>query len=96
MDETLDPVTAYATAVASGEILAGPHVRDACARHLRDLETGHERGLYWDVAAVYRAIGFFRDVLRVDVTAADEHSRYATKPFELLDWQAFIVGSIHG
>lgn len=84
--------------MASGEVLAGPHVRNACARHLRDLEHGHERGLVWDTEAVARGVGFFKDVLRVDRTAADPHDPDGdnTKPFELLDWQAFIVGSIHG
>ena len=32
-----DPVTAYARAVVKGKILAGPHVRNSCQRHLQDL-----------------------------------------------------------
>lgn len=92
-----DPATAYALAVAAGTEPAGPHVRDACARHLRDLEDGAKRGLTWDVAAVDRVIGFFRDVLRVDKTAADTVSGdEATKPFDPLGWQCFVLGSLFG
>lgn len=83
-------MTAYALAVTQGGILAGPHVRDACARHLRDLEHGPGRGLVWDVAAVARVIGFFRDVLRLN------GGEFEGKPFELLSWQVFIVGSLFG
>lgn len=81
-------------------MLAGPHVRDACARHLRDLETGTERGLVWDTGEALRAIGFFADVLFVDKTAGDGKlagdDTADMKPFVLLDWQAFIVGSLFG
>lgn len=85
-----DPVTTYARAVNSGKIVAGPHVRDACRRHLDDLKRGHERGLVFEVAAAKRAIGFFHDVLRL---SGGEHEG---RPYHLLDWQAFIVGSLFG
>lgn len=84
------PVTAYAKAVLAGEIVAGPHVRNACRRHLRDWETGHERGLWFDYAAMDRVIGFFRDVLRLN------GGQFDGKPFVLEPMQAFIVGSIFG
>lgn len=85
-----DPVTTYARAVVAGKIIAGPHVRDACRRHLEDLKSGHERGLVFDLEAVERAIGFFRDVLRLN------GGEYEGVPYDLLDWQAFIVGSLFG
>lgn len=85
-----DPVAAYAQAVVRGKAAAGPHVRAACARHLRDLKGGAARGLKWDRAAATRAIGYFRDVLRL---AGGEHEG---KPFILEPWQAFIVGSLFG
>ena len=53
-----DPVTAYAKAVASGKKIAGPHVRDACKRHLEDLATGAERGLTFDRAAAVDPYSF--------------------------------------
>lgn len=70
--------------------LAGPHVRAACARHLRDLKQGKERGLRFDRAAARRAIDFFHDVLHL---AGGEHEG---KPFILTPWEAFIVGSLFG
>jgi phage terminase large subunit-like protein len=85
-----DPVTRYARAVASGKKVAGPHVRDACRRHLDDMVQGPDRGLVFDKVAAERAIGFFRDVLRLN------GGEFEGKPFELLDWQQFIVGSLFG
>lgn len=85
-----DPVTRYARSVASGKTIAGPHVRAACQRHLNDLEAGQLRGIWFDTAAAKRAIGFFRDVLRLN------GGEFEGLSFELLDWQQFIVGSIFG
>lgn len=87
---TVDRVTAYAHDVIAGRLIAGPHVRAACARHLRDLQEGPTRGLAWDVLAADRAIGFFEEVLRLN------GGQFEGRPFVLLGWQAFIVGSIHG
>lgn len=84
-----DPTTAYARAVASGQIVAGPHVRDAAARHLRDLNDGWRRGIVWDRRAAQHAIDFFPDVLTVV-------EQGETVPFRLLDWQVFVVGSLFG
>ena len=88
----LDPVTAYAEAVTRDKdpIPAGPHVRGACRRHLADLEHAHERGLYFSPEAAELALGFFPDVLRLN------SGEFEGQPFELLPWQAFIVGSLFG
>lgn len=85
-----DPVTSYARKVVDGKIIAGPHVRDACRRHLEDLQQAPDRGFFFDIEKVKRAAGFFRDVLRLN------GGEYEGQPYELLDWQAFIVGSILG
>ena len=64
---------------------------------MKDLKAGPDRGLVWDTAAVERVLGFFRDVLRVDKTAADAaHGDDGTKPFDPLPWQAFVLGSLFG
>lgn len=76
--------------MTAGRIVAGPHVRDACARHLRDLEEGPKRGLRWDVEAAKDAIGFFRDVLCLN------GGDFEGLPYVLLPWQEFIVGSLFG
>lgn len=96
--EPEDEVTAYAAAVLAGEIVAGPLVRLACERHQRDLTSGEERGLLFDVHAAQRAIGFFRDVLTVEVEERDEYGEVSTyaSPFNLQPWQAFIIGSLFG
>lgn len=87
---SVDEATAYALAVADGRIVAGPHVRDACARHLRDLETGPARGLRWDVDAVARVLAFFREVLCLN------GGQFEGLPFNPAGWQCFILGSLFG
>ncbi len=85
-----DRVAAFAHAVLAGEIVAGPDVRNACTRHLRDVESGAARGLVWDQEAADRAIGFFEDVLCLN------GGDYEGMPFYLAPWQAFVVGSLFG
>ncbi|MEL7513662.1 MAG: terminase TerL endonuclease subunit [Pseudomonadota bacterium] len=85
-----DPVTAWAEAVVAGEIVAGPYVRAACARHLRDLEEGPVRHLIWDLEAARHAIGFFPKMLRLN------GGQFEGKPFALHPSQAFRVGSLFG
>lgn len=85
-----DPVTAYAKAVESGEIVAGPHVRDAVKRHLDDLVTGAERGLYFDTEAADRFFRFCSTVLRLS------EGQFDGTPFELEPSQKFICGSLFG
>ena len=56
------PVTDYAVRVVEGEIVAGRLVRLACQRHLRDLQDGAARGLWFDEEAAQFAIDFFARV----------------------------------
>jgi phage terminase large subunit-like protein len=86
----VDSVARYATSVISGAIVAGPHVRNACRRHLADLKSGPGRGLVWDLKAATRAIDFFSVVLRLN------GGQYEGLPFNLDPSQAFAVGSIFG
>jgi len=85
-----DPATSYAQKVVAGRIIAGPHVRASCERHLRDLEEAGKRGLVWDKKAAARALGFFPDVLRLS------EGQFEGQPFELHPAQEFIVGAIFG
>jgi phage terminase large subunit-like protein len=80
----------YAEKVISGEIVAGPHVRNACRRHFDDLEKADERGLWMDEAAVDRAFGFFESKLKLS------EGQFEGQPFELQPSQAFIIGSLFG
>lgn len=65
-------------------------MRAACARHLRDIKESKQRGLKWDRAAAELAIDFYPDVLRLN------GGQFEGKPFELLGWQCFIIGSLYG
>lgn len=85
-----DPVSAFARSVLSGKTIAGPHVRDACRRHFDDLERGPQRGLRFDVKAAQHAIDFFTHVLRLN------GGEFEGRPFILLGWQQFIIGSLFG
>lgn len=85
-----DEATAYAKAVDGGTRVAGPHVRAQCKRHLQDLKTGAKRGLTWNVDEAAKAIGFFRDILKLN------GGEYEGKPFNPLPWQCFVIGSLFG
>ena len=76
--------------VVDGRIVAGPHVREQCRRHLRDLVEGPKRGLIWSPKAAAHFLGFCRDVLRLN---GGEHEG---TPFTLHASQAFIAGSLFG
>lgn len=87
---TDDPCTAYARAVVTGEIVAGPHVRNAARRHLDDLKKAGARGYYFDTEAADRFYRFCRDILRLS------EGQFDGIPFELEPSQKFICGSLFG
>jgi phage terminase large subunit-like protein len=93
-----DATTQYALDVVDDKIVAGPHVRAACARHLQDLERGSERGLFYDAAAAERIRGFFRDVLTVEIQEPSPDGGAVSRPvpFILLPEQCFITGCLFG
>ncbi len=82
-------VTRYADLVLDGKIRACKWVKLACERHMRDLDTGADRGLYFDESQAAQAISFF-DLLK--------HSKgiWAGKPLHLEPWQEFIIASLMG
>src|SRR5262245_16171720 len=84
-----DVVEAYARDVVAGQVLAGPWVRAACQRHLRDLER-RDGAVRWDPTAAAHVLRFFEEFLRLVEGA------HADQPFRLEPWQAFIVGSLFG
>lgn len=87
---TTDRATKYAERVVNKLVVAGPHVRNACRRHLADLAEGAARGLSYDEAAADRAIRFFEEKLKLS------EGQFEGKPLILHESQAFIVGSIFG
>lgn len=84
---TTDRATAYAEAVLAGEIVAGPHVRNACRRHLDDL--GRD-DLNFDPEAAARTLRFFETKLRLS------EGQFEDKPFRSHPAQDFIIGSLFG
>lgn len=88
--ERTDRATDYARRVVEGSIVAGPHVRNACRRHLDDLEKGAARGLTFDLDAANRAIRFFETKLKLS------EGQFEGKPLVLEPSQAFKVGSLFG
>jgi phage terminase large subunit-like protein len=81
-----DPVKQYALDVTSGKEIAGPFVRLAGERHLRDLVEGPKRGLKWDLGAANRVFEFFREILCLS----------GGRPFDPHPSQLFILGSLFG
>ena len=85
-----DRVTAYANAVLAGEIVAGPHVRNSCRRHLDDLAKAGERGLVFDQDKADRALRFFETRLFLS------EGQFEGRAFEAHPSQAFVIGSLFG
>ncbi len=83
-------IQSYVDGVLSGEIVAGPHVRNACKRHNDDVKRQDERGLYQDEAAIQHVFNFFELGLKLS------EGQFEGKPFILHPAQAFIIGSIFG
>mgnify|MGYP005624176331 FL=1 len=86
----LDPATQYAEDIDSGKIIANKWMRLACARHLHDLDTCEERGLWFDYEAAQYVIDFFPSFL------VFYEGDFDGEPFVLTPCQAFIIGSIFG
>ena len=84
------PVDHYAEAVIAGDIIAGPHVRNACRRHRADRMEGPARGIHWDPEAADRVLRFFPAVLRLN------GGQFEGRPFNLAPSQVFKLGSLFG
>lgn len=84
---TTDRATAYAQLALGGEIVEGPHVRNACRRHLDDLKRDDIR---FDEAAAAKGLRFFEEKLRLS------EGQFEGKAFHSEPPQDFIIGSIFG
>ena len=84
MDNDLCPAMQYADDVLSGKIVSCRWVRLAIERHMRDLETGHERGLYFDEDAAWHIIDFFQFCSHLK-------GEWAGRPIDLEPWQQFFL-----
>ncbi|MEP2782313.1 MAG: terminase TerL endonuclease subunit [Pseudoruegeria sp.] len=89
MDPIDHPVSQYARDVVEGKLIAGELVRHACERHLMDLETGADRGLYFDCQAA-------SSIIRFAAMLSHTTGPMAGKPLLLEPWQQFRQGSVFG
>ncbi len=85
-----DPTTQWALDVVAGRIISGELGRLAAARHLNDLKTGADRGLWFDTESAARALRFFPATLTVTAGAKEG------EPFVPLPWHRFVIGSLFG
>ena len=84
----LDLTSKYAEEVCKGKVIAGPVVRAAAKRHLKDLDRKFE--FYWDLDRAKLALDFFPEILKLS------SGEYEGREFTLFSWQQFIVGSLFG
>jgi phage terminase large subunit-like protein len=82
-----DRATAYAKAVVARKIVAGPHVRNACHRHLGDLK---RKDIKFDNDAAAKALRFFEEKLVLS------EGQFEDQPFTSAPAQDFIIGSLFG
>jgi phage terminase large subunit-like protein len=85
-----DRGTQYALDVVAGKFVAGPHVRNACRRHLDDLKHGADRGLIYSTAHAERVVKFFETRLRLN------GGQFEGRPFLLHPSQAFKLSCLFG
>lgn len=82
----IDEVTRYAVDVLQGLEVAGPYVRAACRRHMRDVERSD---IWFDHAEYDRVVNkFFQGRLKLS------EGQFEGEPFNLHASQKFIVGSL--
>lgn len=89
---TTDRATQYAELVLEERIIAGPHVRNACKRHIDDLGRSD---LVWNWGDGERgsgshALGFFEKKLKLS------EGQFENTPFVSQPPQDFIIGSVFG
>lgn len=86
---SLDAAYDYADGVKSGRIVACKFVKQAVDRWYKDLETGHERGLYFDENAAAKVFRFFSYCRHYQGDLAGD-------PITLEGWQCFAEANIFG
>ena len=87
-----DGVHRYAKDVLAGKIVAGPSIRAVCQRHLDDLKKSKRKDYPYkfDAEKAGRMMNFFPIMMSL------RSGQFEGKPFVLLPWQRFMVGSIGG
>lgn len=86
---TAERIARYMDGVLDGTIPACKYTKLAVQRHLRDLETGQERGLFFDPESAQIVIDFFSLLHHFK-------GKWAGTPIHLEDWQSFIIWVVFG
>lgn len=76
----------YAKDCLNGKIIVGQHIKNACERHLRDLE---RKDIFWNETEAARTIGFIQAMRHVKGTLTRQ--KLILEP-----WQIFFIASIYG
>nr|UCW36562.1 MAG: terminase large subunit [Caudoviricetes sp.] len=86
----MDRATEYARAVVAGRVVAGRDQRNACRRHLRDLDRQATEGFpfRWDPEKANKILEFAE---MLEIAEGTEPQKLVLVPF-----QAFILGSLFG
>jgi len=79
----------FAERVVNGDQAAAHWLKQACKRAINDKATAKDRGYYYDATAADKVIKFFSFLKHLK-------GALAGKPFELADWQLFIIGQLYG
>jgi len=83
-------VDRYVDDILNDRIICGKYERLAVERYVSDIESGIDRGLYFDRKAAARSLRWF-EFLR-----HSKGKQFIGKPFELSPWQAFINWNLFG
>lgn len=85
----MHPAEKYAEDVVNGKIITCSYVKQACERYFRDLETGIDKGFYFDRKAATKYVKFF-ELLKL------WEGKWANQPFKPEPWMQFIIWNIFG
>lgn len=89
MEELVESIEELRGELRELPMRVGKYVRLACERHLRDLETGDERGLTFSEKAAGAAVRFYS-------LLTHNKGKWAGQPLTLEPWQQFIIASLFG
>jgi len=80
----------YIDDVLTGKAIVCEYTMLSVERHVNDLKTGRERGLYFNSQSAIKAMEFFQFLNHT------KGSQFSNKPFILSPWQAFVVWCVFG
>lgn len=83
-------INKYINDVVAGRLTVGKYARLRVERHLKDIETCYERGMYFDEKHAQKVLQFFGYIKHA------KGQNFAGQTFVLSPWQAFDVWTLYG